>query len=47
MPDDLTTEPFLKLWEHKIFALLLAEGRITEKVVEQMRNLEALRVQCR
>ena len=38
MPDDLTAEPFLKLWEHKIFALLLAEGRITEKVVEQMRT---------
>ena len=38
MPDDLTAEPFLKLLEHKIFALLLAEGRITEKVVEQMRS---------
>ena len=38
MPDDLTAEPFLKLWEHKVFALLLAEGRITEKVVEQMRS---------
>jgi hypothetical protein len=38
MPDDLTTEPFLKLWEHKIFALLLREGRITEQVVEQMRS---------
>lgn len=38
VPDDLPIEPFLKLWEHKIFALLLAEGRITEKVVEQMRS---------
>ena len=38
MPNDLTAEPFLKLWEHKIFALLLAEGRTTEKVVEQMRR---------
>jgi hypothetical protein len=38
MPNDLAAEPFLKLWEHKIFALLLAEGRITERVVEQMRS---------
>jgi hypothetical protein len=38
MPDDLTAEPFLKLWEHKIFALLLREVRITEQVVEQMRT---------
>jgi hypothetical protein len=38
IPDDLTIEPFLKIWEHKVFTLLLAEGRITEKVVEQMRS---------
>jgi len=31
-------EPFLKLWEHKIFRLLLDEGRITEDVVKQMRT---------
>ena len=28
----LATEPFLKLWEQEIFALLLAEGKITEDV---------------
>jgi ribosomal protein S27E len=38
MPADLTAEPLLKLWEHKIFALFLAESRITENVVEQMRS---------
>ena len=29
----LATEPFLKLWEQEVFALLLAEGKITEDVV--------------
>jgi len=38
MPDDLAATPFLVLWEHNVFAFLLAEGRITEKVVEQMRS---------
>ena len=32
----LATEPFLKLWEQEIFALLLAEGKITEDVVSNM-----------
>jgi hypothetical protein len=30
----LATEPFLKLWEQEVFALLLAEGRVTEEVVQ-------------
>ena len=29
-------EPFLKLFEHKVFRLLLSEGRISEEVVESM-----------
>jgi mRNA interferase RelE/StbE len=46
----LASEPFLKLWEQEVFALLLAEGKITEEVVtpdpvsrmvlEQERNKE-------
>ncbi|MBM3789631.1 MAG: transposase [Acidobacteria bacterium] len=31
-------EPYLKLWEKKLFDLLLAEGRITQQVIEQMRT---------
>jgi hypothetical protein len=27
----LATEPFLKLWEQEVFALLLAEGKITDE----------------
>jgi len=38
MPDDLAATPLLVLWEHNVFAFLLAEGRITEKVVEQIRS---------
>lgn len=34
----LATEPFLKLWEQEVFALLLAEGKITEDVVANMRS---------
>jgi hypothetical protein len=34
----LATEPFLKLWEQEVFALLLAEGKITEDVVADMRS---------
>jgi hypothetical protein len=34
----LATEPFLKLWEQEVFALLLAEGKITEEVVVNMRS---------
>ena len=34
----LASEPFLKLWEQEVFALLLAEGRITEDVVVNMRS---------
>jgi hypothetical protein len=31
-------EPFLKLWEQEVFALLLAEGKITEEVVANIRS---------
>ncbi len=34
----LATEPFLKLWEEEVFALLLAEGKITEDVVANIRS---------
>jgi hypothetical protein len=34
----LATEPFLKLWEQEVFALLLAEGKITEEVVQNIRS---------
>jgi hypothetical protein len=34
----LAIEPFLNLWEQEVFALLLAEGRITEEVVANMRS---------
>ena len=34
----LATEPFLKLWEQEVFALLLAEGKISEDVVANMRS---------
>ena len=34
----LATEPFLKLWEQEVFALLLGEGKITEEVVQSMRR---------
>ena len=34
----LAVEPFLKLWEHKVFKLLLDEGLITRETVEQMRS---------
>ncbi len=34
----LAVEPFLKLWEHKVFKLLLGEGLITHEIVGQMRS---------
>jgi hypothetical protein len=34
----LATEPFLMLWEQEVFALLLAEGKITEEVVAHIRS---------
>ena len=34
----LASEPFLKLWEQEVFALLLAEGKITEEVVDNMHS---------
>jgi hypothetical protein len=34
----LATEPFLKLWEQEMFALLLRDGKITEDVVANIRS---------
>jgi len=34
----LATEPFLKLWEQEVFALLQAEDKITEEVVANIRS---------
>ena len=34
----LAIEPFLKLWEQEVFALLLAEGKINEEVVANIRS---------
>ncbi len=34
----VATEPFLKLWEHEVFKLLLAQGKITEEVVQNIRS---------
>jgi hypothetical protein len=36
MPE-ISAEPYLKLWEKAVFDLLLAEGRISQQVVDQMR----------
>ena len=38
VPVNLTHEPFLRLWEHKVFRLLLDEGRIQPDLVAQMRS---------
>ena len=38
LPDDLSTTPFLEVWQTKIFSLLLDEGRITQQVIDQMRS---------
>ena len=38
LPDDLSSTPFLEIWQAKVFRLLLDEGRITPEVVEQMRS---------
>ena len=37
LPVNLTHEPFRRLWENKVFQLLLDEGRIEPELVEQMR----------
>jgi hypothetical protein len=34
----LATEPFLKLWEQEVLALLLAEDKISQEVVANMRS---------
>jgi hypothetical protein len=34
----LAAEPFLKLWEQGVFALLLAEGKMTEELVANIRS---------
>jgi len=34
----LAIEPFLTLWEQEVFALLVAEGKITEEVVANIRS---------
>jgi hypothetical protein len=34
----LATEPFLELWEQAVFDLLLAEGKITEEIVMNIRG---------
>ncbi len=36
LPEDLSSTPFLEVWEAKIFRLLLDEGRITSEFVEHM-----------
>ena len=38
LPDDLSSTPFLEVWEARIFRLLLDEGRITQQVIDQMRS---------
>ena len=46
----LAIEPFLKLWEQEVFAVLLGEGKIDDEVVANPAPaglLEALRVQRR
>lgn len=40
-------EPFLKLWEYKVCALLLLEGKFAQDIVAQYALAETLRVQCR
>jgi len=35
---ELASEPFLKLWEQEVFALLLGEGRINDEVVANIRS---------
>ena len=35
---EIAVEPFLRLWEYKIFALLLKKGKITQDVVDNMRS---------
>jgi hypothetical protein len=35
---EMAVEPFLKLWEKKVFDLLLKRGKITPEIVKQMRS---------
>jgi hypothetical protein len=35
---EIAVEPFLKLWERKIFALLLKHGKISQEVIDNMRS---------
>jgi len=42
MPDDLTAEPFLKLWEQKFVALSRAEARVAEKESNTCENRNTL-----
>jgi hypothetical protein len=37
LPVNLTHEPFLRLWEQKVFHLLLEEGRIEPSLIDQIR----------
>ena len=38
LPVNLTHEPFLRLWEQKVFRLLLEEGLIEPALIKQMRS---------
>ncbi len=38
VPEGLAVEPFLKIWERKVFALLLERGPFPPEVVESMRG---------
>jgi hypothetical protein len=38
VPANLTYEPFRRLWEQKVFQLLLDEGRSQPALVDQMRS---------
>jgi hypothetical protein len=38
LPVNLSHEPFLRLWEQKVFSLLLGEGRIEPSLVTQIRS---------
>ncbi len=38
LPEEMSTEPFLKIWEKKLFNLLLTEGLISRKVIADMRS---------
>ncbi len=38
LPVNLTQEPFLRLWQQKVFQLLLDEGRIEPSLIDQIRS---------